>query len=198
MKEDAVNKSRIMTRMILILFGLGCITPVMAEEIAGTIATGWGSRNIVPLRLNLQQTVTDFWNPDPERIWPFKGYVDGNFYYLSSTLKPKNRVSPQHLKGFSIGGFFRFFREPTFLDERAWPYIDIGLGTAWLSQSKIAGRNLGMHFQVEAKLGAGIRIGSRRQFDIGYRYTNFSNGFLRHPNATINLHMIVLGYWYQM
>ena len=173
-------------------------TPVIAET-AGTIATGWGTANLVPLRLNLQQSVSTFYNPDPERIWPFMGYMDGSFYYLgsgSSNKKKFKRATAKHLKAYSLGGFFRFSRDPTFLNEHAWPYIDAGLGAAWLSKEKIVGRHLGMHFQVETKLGCGIRWGSQRQFDIGYRYTNFSNGFLTHPNDTINLHMLVLGYWY--
>lgn len=188
-------KSIFRTGIIGFILLLTTSTPVVAET-AGSIATGWGTRNIVPLRLNLQQSICGFHNPDPERIWPFREYIDANFYYLSSNRKT-TRITAHHLKGYSLGGFVRFIRDPVCLFPWAWPYVDVGLGAAWLSQEKIVGRNLGMHFQVETKLGAGIRVGCQRQFDIGYRFTNFSNGFLKHPNATINLHMIVFSYWYQ-
>lgn len=166
-----------------------------AVETGGAIASGWGTHHITPFRLTLQQSFCDYWNPDPERLWPFKAHIDGNFYYLGSNRHYKQGGS-RHVRAFSLGGFLRFSRDPIFIYECAWPYADIGLGAAWLSNSTVAGRHLGMNFQIETKLGVGIRLGEHRQFDIGYRYTNFSNGFLKHPNNTINLHMIVLGYWY--
>lgn len=186
---------RISTTLLFLLL-IGIISPRVTAEIGGAIASGWGTRNIVPLRLTLEQSVCDFWNPDPARLWPFRPYIDGSFYYLGNDGTHNHRKGSGHLKGFSLGGFFRFSRDPTFLNEHAWPYIDAGLGVAWLSHKTIVGRRLGMNFQVETKLGLGIRLGNLRQFDIGYRYTNFSNGFLKHPNDTINLHMIVFTYWY--
>jgi Lipid A 3-O-deacylase (PagL) len=181
---------------ILVLALMGLTPFKVAAETGGAIASGWATNHIVPLRLSLQQSLCGFWNPDPERLWPFKVYTDGEFYYLGSSQHYQYRYGGGHLRAFSLGGYLRFSHDPTFLNRYVWPYIDVGLGAAWLSHKKISGRRLGMNFQVLTKLGAGIRFGALQQYDIGYRYTNFSNGFLAHPNDTINLHMIVLAYWF--
>lgn len=191
--------SNFLTLLMLALIGLISL-PIYAET-GGAIAGGWGTSHISPLRLTLQQSICGFWNPDPARIWPFRSYLDGSFYYLGQSGSGCNRHhryrrGAGHLKAYTLGGFFRFSRDPTFLNAFAWPYIDVGLSLGWLTKDAIAGRRLGMNFQVETKLGAGIRFGNLRQFDLGYRFTNFSNGFLKHPNNTVNLHMIVFTYWY--
>jgi len=191
------TKRYIAVVLALFAFILSFAMPVHSET-GGSIASGIGVKRIVPLRLTLSQSFETVYSPDPERIWPFKVYAEASYYYLGRSNC--NGSNPPywntHLTGGTLGGVLRFVRDPFFFNAHLWPYIDAGLGVAWLSHKQIAGRKLGMNFQVESKLGCGFRMGDHRQFDIGYRFANFSNAFIKHPNNTVNLHMLVFGYWY--
>jgi lipid A 3-O-deacylase len=74
-------------------------------------------------------------------------------------------------------------------------YIEAGIGVAWLSRHQIMTRQLSLHFQFEDRVGLGIRLGKRYQYDLSYRYFHYSNGSLKRPNNGINLHLLNLGIW---
>lgn len=74
------------------------------------------------------------------------------------------------------------------------PYAEIGVGLHLLSHSSVSPlRRFGGSFQFSEHLGAGIRFGTRRQFDVGYRFEHISNGGLRHPNKGITYGLVRFG-----
>lgn len=76
-------------------------------------------------------------------------------------------------------------------------FVDIGIGAAYLSDQEISTRNLGSNWLFEDRLGAGILLGERQQYELGYRLVHFSNGYLAQTNQGINFHFLILGYWFR-
>ncbi len=75
-------------------------------------------------------------------------------------------------------------------------YADIGVGLAYLTNEQISTRNLGTRWLFEDRLGLGILLGPRCQYEIGYRFVHFSNAYLAPVNQSINLHLLMLGFWF--
>lgn len=76
-------------------------------------------------------------------------------------------------------------------------YIDIGIGLAYLTNEEISTRDLGTKWLFEDRLGFGALLGRRQQVEVGYRLLHFSNGYLAQTNQGINLHLLILGYWFR-
>lgn len=76
-------------------------------------------------------------------------------------------------------------------------FVDIGIGAAYLSDQEISTRNLGSNWLFEDRLGAGMLLGPRQQYEIGYRLVHFSNGYLAQTNQGINFHFVIFGYWFK-
>lgn len=160
-------------------------------EIGVSIGSGYGVANIVPVRVGIQKTFEREWGTCD---WPIGGYWEGSFYTMNGKrdLKPE---SHKKLTAAALAGVFRVQRaEKT---SWGWPYAELGVGLSWLSQKEIGGRDLGMHFQFEDRIGLGVRFGRDQQYDISYRAIHFSNAYIGPCNHGINLHVIVLGYWFK-
>lgn len=75
-------------------------------------------------------------------------------------------------------------------------YFDIGIGGAYLTKEQIGTRNLGTKWLFEDRLGAGVLLGERKQYEVGYRLVHYSNGYLAQTNQGLNLHLLILGFWF--
>lgn len=160
-----------------------------------SFATGYGLRHIVPIRVALRHGVKNEWFQ--RKPWPVGAYFEGAYYHLGNAKNPRpdpEKHSNTSLDAGAIAGVLRFHRK----EKWGWiyPYVDIGVGLSYLTKKEIGGRELGMHFQFEDRLGFGFQAGEHRQWDIGYRFLHFSNAFLGSKNHGIDLHLIVIGYWF--
>lgn len=168
-----------------------CLPSYVQATYGFSFATGSGCHSIFPIRVGVQK---DWGRTFREhRPLPFTGYWEASFYDLHGTKKCW-RYFNQHMNIIALAGVLRFQgKEPLY---NISPYIDVGVGLSLISKKEMCGRQLGIHFQFEDRLGVGIRFGERKQFDIGYRVVHFSNAYLGKQNASINLHLLVLGYWF--
>lgn len=66
------------------------------------------------------------------------------------------------------------------------PYIEGGIGGAYLDEYRIADRNLSSNLQFEDRIGAGVRIGF---VDFNFRYMHYSNASIEDPNHGIDILM---------
>lgn len=184
--------------LVIILFVVGC-SGVVADAVPNpdarvgvSMASGYGVARIVPLRLGLQKEFKKHWWTD--RTWFISGYWEGSLY----SLHGKRGSAPNSHKQLEVGalaGVFRFNRaERTAM---GWPYVELGIGLSLLTQKEMGGRNLGMHFQFEDRFGLGVRFGENREYDFGYKAIHFSNAYLGPINNGINLHLLMLGYWFK-
>lgn len=149
-----------------------------------SLGSGTGIRKITPIRLGVQYT----WYENPS--WPLWSYMELSFYHLKGK-KGVNPWSHDHLQGLALTPVFRF--EPY----GGCFYLEAGVGIARLSHNEISGRELGMHFEFEDRIGAGFRFGSQKQFDVSYRFLHFSNANIGKFNHGLNLHFLILGYWFR-
>jgi lipid A 3-O-deacylase len=69
------------------------------------------------------------------------------------------------------------------------PYLEGGIGAAFLSRTSIGGREFSTSFQFEDRLGIGLR---GQRIDVHYRFMHYSNGGLKKPNNGIDFHVIGL------
>lgn len=184
-------------RFFTIIFAITGCSNVLADtqtypRFGVSIASGYGAAHIVPLRFGVQKEFEKHWWTD--RTWPISGYWEGSLY----TLHGKKGILPNshhHLNAAALAAVFRFNRADCTVI--GWPYLEVGIGLSLLTQKEIGGRNLGMHFQFEDRFGLGVRFGENREYDIGYKAVHFSNAYLGSSNHGINLHLLMLGYWFK-
>jgi len=65
-----------------------------------------------------------------------------------------------------------------------YPYIEVGIGAAYLDDYAINNRCLSSNLLFEDRIGAGIRI---KNVDISFRYMHYSNAALKEPNDGIDI-----------
>lgn len=71
------------------------------------------------------------------------------------------------------------------------PYLELSIGPAYLSNTRFANRNLGMHFAFQDRGGIGLTMGQRQQFALGVHAVHYSNGSLCSNNSGITIPMMV-------
>ncbi len=71
------------------------------------------------------------------------------------------------------------------------PYVELGLGAALLSDTRIDRRNLSSNSVFESRLGVGMRSD---RLDVNLRFMHYSNAGLSEPNDGLSMLMVSLGY----
>ncbi len=106
------------------------------------------------------------------------GYASGYFELSFNHWEYNN----QDINALAISPVFAYF----FGDEDNFirPYIEGGIGGAYLDDYRIADRNLSSNLQFEDRIGAGARIGF---VDLNFRYMHYSNASLKQPNHGIDI-----------
>ena len=175
----------------LLLLLISICTTVRAEW-GVSVASGYGTTQLVPIRFGLQKTLQTRWRT--ESTWPISAYWEGSFYSMHRKNKVVISNNPQSLKVAALAGVLRFERAHSW--RSFYPYGELGLGLSYFNHKQIGGRNLGIHFQFEDRLGFGLRWGEARQYDFGYKVIHFSNAYLGASNHGINVHLLSFNYWF--
>jgi len=71
------------------------------------------------------------------------------------------------------------------------PYIEAGIGLAYISDTIIKGCNMTTNFQFEDRIGMGIRT---EFFDLNARYLHYSNARIKQPNDGIDIIIFTMSY----
>lgn len=74
---------------------------------------------------------------------------------------------------------------------RAIPYIEGGIGGAYLDEYRIGSRNLASNLQFEDRVGVGVRTSA---LDLNFRYMHYSNGSLEEPNQGIDILLFTVAF----
>jgi len=75
------------------------------------------------------------------------------------------------------------------------PYLEAAVGLHLLSHTSVSlERRFSTAFQFGNHLGLGLRFGSQRAFDLGYRFQHLSNAGIKRPNQGINFHQVRFQY----
>ncbi len=146
----------------------------MAESTGYGISFGYGEADpdIDIYRLGIKKDFPSKW---------FKtdiGYLSG-YFELSYNHWEWN---DQEIDGVAFSPVFTYY----FGDEKNFirPYIEGGIGLAYVDDYYIADRNLSTNFQFEDRIGIGARVGF---LDLNFRYMHYSNASIKDPNDGINI-----------
>jgi lipid A 3-O-deacylase len=75
------------------------------------------------------------------------------------------------------------------------PYFEAAIGFHLLSEVHITRSKIfSTNFQFGDHIGAGVRFGGRRRYDVSLRLQHLSNGSIRRPNPGINFAQLRLAY----
>ena len=73
-------------------------------------------------------------------------------------------------------------------------YLEFGIGAHYFDEKQINSRkSVGTHFEFGDFLGFGLRLGSRQQFEVGYRVIHFSNAGISTNNPGLDFHQVRFG-----
>ncbi len=75
------------------------------------------------------------------------------------------------------------------------PFVEAGVGGAYISETRIGDQNLGIHFQFEDIIGIGLRLGERKKHGFRVRALHYSNADLDDNNS--GLTFFTLSYHYR-
>lgn len=166
-----------MKRIILLVCGFMLIcTTAMAEKSGYGLSFGYGEADpdIDIYRVGLKKDFSAKW---------FKtdiGYLSG-YFELSYNHWEWNS---QEIDAVAFSPVFAYYFGDE--DNTILPYIEAGIGGAYLDEYHIADRNLSSNLQFEDRVGVGARIGF---VDLNFRYMHYSNASLKGPNHGIDIFM---------
>lgn len=131
---------------------------------------------------------------DWDRSWSLGRSAQITGYWDLSLSHWKNRSRHRTHKEVYDLGLTPILRLETVEPTSPSPYAEVGIGLHMLSHSSVSTfRRFGSAFQFSEHFGAGFRFGTRRQFDLGYRFEHISNGGLQPPNKGINYSLVRFG-----
>lgn len=102
-------------------------------------------------------------------------------------------VGPNHDEVLEVGlaPVLRFRRTIP----QAWrPFLDLGVGIQWLSDTRFGGKNISTSIQFSPRVGVGLEFGPQRRFELGYRLLHVSNASIATPNPGLDFHVLRLAY----
>lgn len=157
-------------------------------NIGVSAASGTGNKNIHAYRANLQRAwCHDCYTANNARV--------GGYWEFAFTRLNGNQAFPyytnKHSQVVSLSAAIRLKRK-IFVPV----YLDLGLGGAYMTEQEIGGKELGSNLLFEDRLGLGVLLGKRQQWEIGYRLVHYSNAYLAQKNQGLNLHLLLIGYWF--
>lgn len=129
-------------------------------------------------------------NYDPERFqWrKFNIYFDGGISHFWVTDTPYH----SNITIYSVAPIIRytFKRRGPIL-----PYIELSIGMAYMNQTYLGDRNLGIHFSFQDRMGIGALIGEAERLSLGLHALHYSNAHLSTHNSGITAPIVFdLGY----
>lgn len=109
------------------------------------------------------------------------GYYEASMHYWEK--------GNDQIYGVAFSPVFVYYMESSYYTLQ--PYVEAGIGLAYISKTKISGRNMATHFQFEDRIGLGVKTGS---YDFNARYMHYSNAGLEKPNNGIDIFIFTLAY----
>jgi len=164
-----------MKKCLLIILGLVLLYgTAMAESSGYGLSFGYGEAHpdIDIYRVGLKK---DFpWQWFETEIGYLSGYFELSYNHWEHDTEDIDGVAVSPVFVYYFGDKENLIR----------PYIEGGIGIAYLDKYNIAGRNLSTNFLFEDRIGVGTTIGF---FDLSFRYMHYSNASLKSPNYGIDI-----------
>jgi len=177
-----------MTRVLAIFLGLTCL---VFQTLPQT-AFAWSEGFTVSLPVitkdpeNLHGLNAGLWYDPETLVWrQFHLYFDllGAHYWVSGSSVPYHDINI-----IAVSPVVRYLFKEHFT---VIPYLELSVGLAYLSNTRFANRNLGMHFSFQDRGGVGLMMGQNKQFALGVHIVHYSNASLSSHNSGITIPLMV-------
>lgn len=169
-----------------ILAGLICTTSVAFAEVP-TYKYGltWIEPVITkdPQYLHLYRLSA--WYQPPSMIWR---HMHLYFDLSAGHWWASNNTPNRSLNIIAIAPIFRYYFATT---HNFSPFINLSIGLAYLSETRFAKKNLGMHFAFQDQVGIGAAFGESQRFSVTMTAMHYSNGSLCNHNSGITVPIFI-------
>lgn len=131
--------------------------------------------------------------------WENRWFTDrewflGGYWELSASYWKSDRGCCGNDELFEIGATPVFRLQTDRPSHQMTPFFEAGVGGHLLSKTHLGKKDFATNFQFGSHIGAGIRFGSKSQFELLYRFQHLSNASIKQPNDGINFHLLRFGY----
>jgi lipid A 3-O-deacylase len=186
-KQKRLQGSALTHLFALVLGSAALCASQVAQAYGVTIGYAQGH----PEQLHGYKIAADWawdWKIWETQVGALNGYAELSLFHLDSESKPYR--SNQAL---SVVPMFRY----TFANQHTVkPFVELGVGAAFLRQTRLAYRKLSTLFQFDDRLNIGLAFGQRQQYEISVGYDHMSNANIKDPNCGIDQKVLVqLRYW---
>jgi len=144
-----------------------------------TVGYGSSSEHIDIYRLSIKKDLNKYFFEKRHKYLP---------KYYETSLGYWEGESGGNIKSISFTPMFRYDFGQYY---ESIPYIEAGVGAAYLSKTKLEGENFGTHFQFENVIGIGFKFSD---FDLSFRYIHYSNAGIHEDNSGVDFTTISISY----
>lgn len=172
----------------LAVITLGYLPISHAAPNSASLAYGTGEPNqFNGLRIALQWDSDRVWFQSS--AWQLTGYWDVSVAYWQ-THDNNDNDNPQ-LFGVAAAPVLRL-QKTVPIAEVIRPYLDAGIGLAYLSDDNFGRRDLGSNVHFEDRIGIGASMGRSQQWDLAYYFLHYSNASFFPPNQGIDVKSLIM------
>ncbi len=170
----------------VIVFSIG-VAPVHAlDGVALELGTADSDEDVDRFGFSLKWDWSAQWFAEGD--WYLGGYWElGGAYWDGDD----GRTGNDSLGDFHLTPVFRWQRKQ---GAAIAPFLELGVGAHVHTDDSIGDKDFDIPFSFGSHLGGGFRFGSRRQYELLYRFQHLSNAGLGDDNPGINFHVVHLGY----
>lgn len=174
----------------LLVISLGVLS--LSLQYFSSPALAWSEGATVSLPLitkdpdNLHGFNLGLWYDPETLIWrQFHLYFDlvGAHYWVSGPS-----TSYHDINIVAVSPVIRYLFKEHF---NMYPYIELSIGASYLSNTRFANRNLGIHFAFQDRGGIGLNFGKKQQFSLGVHAVHYSNASLASNNSGITIPLMI-------
>ena len=183
MKGRNVLKGSLRYSFFIIIMLLSSFNNVYGKTGIG-VMTGSGEEDTIRHKISIDRDWS--WSRGLVNGWYLTGYWEAGVGYWKGR---KGSTGNDSLFAISAIPVFRL-QQQDYNKGEVKPYIDLAVGFYLLSRTSIGDKDISTSFQFGDHVGAGLRFGSRGEFEIGYRFEHISNASIKTPNPGINFHML--------
>ena len=177
-----------MTRVLALAFGLSSLVFQALPQ----SAFAWSEGFTVSLPVitkdpeNLHGINAGLWYDPETLIWrQFHLYFDvlGAHYWVTGPSTPYHDINI-----LAVSPVVRYLFKEHF---SVTPYLEFSVGPSYLSNTRFANRNMGMHFSFQDRGGLGLTMGKKQQFALGVHIVHYSNASLSSHNSGITIPLMI-------
>ncbi|MDX9795265.1 MAG: acyloxyacyl hydrolase [Arcobacteraceae bacterium] len=167
--------------LLFLMMVITFFTQVNAKDNPYGISVNAGISNDIEIyRMGIQK-------PFNATLFEFESFTIEGFHELGFNYWIGER---NNIHALSYSPVFKLL--PTYYQYKKYqPYIDLGIGIALASDTKIDNRNLSSAFLFEDRISLGL---THDVWDFYFRYMHYSNAGLQTPNEGIDIYLLGFNY----